>query len=196
MTQPPIAHHTTIAHHTHGRTRLRVARPYRDKETLAQVQLTLQQVPGVRRVEVNPTAGSVIIHHDPDTTRLEDVSDALEDGLGFFLSIVPPRERAQAAADVSVVAHAIRRQFHDLDAAVRRATGGWIDLKMLVPVVFLGAAVVQVTVTEGSWAAVPPYLLLYYAFDTYMKFHELAPHHRPAGAAVLSAATALPSGTG
>lgn len=177
MTQSPIAQPIMVAHHTHGRTRLRVARRYRDPATLAQVQRTLQQVPGVRRVEVNSTAGSVVLHHDPATTRLEDVSDALEDQLDFFLSIVPPRERPQAAAEVSALAHALQRQFHDLDAAVRRATAGWIDLKMLVPVVFLGAAVVQVTVTEGSWAAVPPYLLVYYAFDTYMKFHTLAPHH-------------------
>jgi hypothetical protein len=131
-----------------------------------------RSLPGVDGVEANPATGSLLLHHAGAAPDLDMLSGRLGAAVGFALDLVPPRERVRVQGEVSVLAQRARVGFAELDARVAAATGGWLDLKMLVPLAFLGAAAVQVVATEGSLGAVPPYLLAYYAFDTFFKFHE------------------------
>lgn len=178
QSSPPAS--AAVVHSLPGRTRLKVPRAHRTPHAMARVREALQSVPGVRRVDVNATTGSVLVHHDAEAVKLDDVAESLEAGTDFVLALVPPRERAWVRAEVSTVAHRVRTAFTTLDASISDATAGWVDLKMLVPIALISAAAVQVTITEGNWTAVPPYVLLYYAFDTFMKCHQLIPSQHAA----------------
>lgn len=169
-----------VVHHIPGRVRLRVPHTHRTPDAIGRLREELQSVPGVRRVDVNAVTGSMVVHHDPNGTSLDEVNKALGAAGEFALDLVPPRMREQVRGEVSLVAHDVRNTVAALDGTVRRATGGWLDLKMLVPLAFVGAAAVQITLSEGAWTAVPPYVLLYYGFDTFMKFHSLTPANRAA----------------
>ena len=100
-----------------------------------------------------------------------------------MLDLVPPREREGITEGSSRLAEHIRRNCAGLNAWVAELTGGWIDLKMLVPLAFVGIAAAQLF-ASGGLSGASPYLLLYVAFDTYVKFHELFPARRAAEAAV------------
>jgi copper chaperone CopZ len=160
-----------VVHHTPGRTRLRVAQAHRTPRVIGELEATLRTVPGVQRVETNVATGSILLTHDRNAIAEEDISKALDAATSLALDMVPPRFRNEASLEMSDLARGIAATFKTIDLRVAQATDGWIDLKMLVPVLLLGAAVAQATVAEGAWAAVPPYVLAYYAFDTFIKFH-------------------------
>lgn len=162
----------SVVHQSPGRTRIRLPRPGRDAATMAKAKEATSLVPGVHHVEVNPTTGSLLLHHRGSEPDMELLSGKLEAAVGLILDAVPPRERPRARGEVSVLARNVRTGFAELDARVVEATGGWLDLKMAVPLALLGAAALQLIATEGSIGVVPPYLLAYYAFDTFIKFHE------------------------
>lgn len=177
------SHGARVVHSLPGRTRLKLPPSHRAPHIMAETRNVLLGVAGVQRIEINPSTGSLLLHHDPQVTRLDDVARTLEQGAGLVLALTPPRERERVQDEISALAQRVRAAFAAADAGVARATDGWIDLKMLVPVAFLGAAVVQVAVSGGGWTAVPPYVLLYYAFDTFVKFHDLTPLREAAATA-------------
>jgi hypothetical protein len=51
------------------------------------------------------------------------------------------------------------------------ATNNAIDLKMLVPVGFFAAGVIQSRRHLGWFNQMPAWMLFYFAYDAYMKFH-------------------------
>jgi Heavy metal associated domain 2 len=53
-----------ISHSAHGRTRFRLVSKRRQDPFFAQVAERLRRMDGVRQVEVNPTTGSVLVHHE------------------------------------------------------------------------------------------------------------------------------------
>ena len=161
-----------VVHQCPGRTRIRLPRPGRDPATMAKAKEACGSIPGVHQVEVNPTTGSLLLHHRGSEPDIELLSGELEAAVGFMLDLAPPRQRPRARGEVSVLARNVRTGFAELDARIAEATGGWLDLKMAVPLALLGAAALQVIATEGSLGVVPPYLLAYYAFDTFLKFNE------------------------
>ncbi len=58
------------AHHVRGRIRYKIP-GLRDSETLAHdIHRALQELDGIRRVEIRPSSNSLIVHYDPD--RIDD----------------------------------------------------------------------------------------------------------------------------
>jgi hypothetical protein len=55
-----------IAHHTPGRVRMKIPSAKGDPEALRQVADAFGVLPGVERVSVNVTTGSVVLHYDED----------------------------------------------------------------------------------------------------------------------------------
>jgi len=72
---------------------------------------------------------------------------------------------------LSLFAHLIRQKLGKIDDHLARATNNVIDLKMLVPVLFFGAGIFQARRNRGWLDQVPAWVLFYYAYDAYMKFH-------------------------
>ncbi len=50
-------------------------------------------------------------------------------------------------------------------------TNNYLDLKTLLPVAFLVGGIYQASKTRAWWNQVPAWVLFYYAFDSYVKFH-------------------------
>lgn len=153
-----------------GRARLRVTKAHRKSGTLTRAQQALASTPGVRSTEVNPDTGSILIRHDPEQPLGELLERA---GLSeeILYEAMPPRLRQHVRGEASHLARSVSDHFYALDARVARLSDGWLDLKMAIPIGLLATAAWRF-MAEGAWVEVPPYILLYYTFDTFMKFHQ------------------------
>ncbi|MGI8550376.1 MAG: hypothetical protein ACR2PL_06185 [Dehalococcoidia bacterium] len=100
-------------------------------------------------------------------TRSNEAVAALLDKAGLseeaLLDALPPRLRGDVRSESSRVARDVTDRFYDADARLQRATGGWLDLKMAIPLGLLGTALRRTAAEGTAWLSVPPYLLAYYA---------------------------------
>jgi hypothetical protein len=159
-----------VSHHLPTRTRYRIAKGRRSQELATQIRDKVSTVPGVKVVEVNERTGSVFIHHEerPDIlealcTAFDAVADDLfEEAIELEGDMIP---------GFSVFAHLLKKKAAKVDAYVSQRTDNLLDLKMLVPIIFVGAGLVQVVKTKNWLEQVPAWVLFYYAYDTYLKFH-------------------------
>jgi hypothetical protein len=159
-----------VAHHLPHRTRLRLPRGHRDAATIAKVHKTISETAGVSAVEINARTGSVLIHHDEDPEVLNKVGDALEEVAGELFEAILAAEGIELPG-LSIIAHVIRESMSHVDNRLAVATNNLIDLKMLVPVGFFAAGVIQSRRHLGWFNQMPAWMLFYFAYDAYMKFH-------------------------
>ncbi|MBX9689083.1 MAG: heavy-metal-associated domain-containing protein, partial [Candidatus Obscuribacterales bacterium] len=66
----------SVAHHSPGRTRLKVPKAHRRK--LHEIKSAIASHPGVTSVEVNHSTGSVLVHHDHETPIFEVLHKTIE----------------------------------------------------------------------------------------------------------------------
>ncbi len=124
----PRAH---IVHRLSDRLRLKIPAKRRDAAWFTDIAARLEQVPGITRVEISPTSGSLLIRHDPD--------DLLEQRLrqsGLF-QITNPTPAAPPVLDT--LTDVVSRS----DQALERRTGGRTNLRSLLILVLVGLAIVQ-----------------------------------------------------
>jgi hypothetical protein len=159
-----------VAHHLPHRTRLKLPREHRDAATIKKLQDSIKNTPGVSAVEINQRTGSVLIHHDEDPEILTNVSHAIDDVAGELFEVLLEAGGVEIPG-LSIFAHVIREQLSGLDNRLAVATNNVIDLKMLVPLAFFGAGVIQSKRHLGWLDQVPAWVLFYFAYDAYMKFH-------------------------
>jgi hypothetical protein len=137
---------------------------------------------GPGRAEVNPTTGSLLLHYDHQTRSSADVLSILHDvgvlvedtarGLGL--------ELAEAGAGSSTTAIRIVDAMTDLDRQLSALTGRTVDLKLVFPMALGGIGLWRAATSGLGLTEVPAYVLLWYAFDSFWKFHSGPPQH-PAG---------------
>ena len=154
---------------------MRLPASERTPQAMANLQQRLGAVPGVTRTEARTESGSIVVYHRDDYAVDDILAQAglVSEGL---LDAVPPRLRGEAGAEASKLAQGVSNWLSDMDGRLSRATDGWLDLKMAVPLGLLGTAAWR-TLAEGLvWAELPPYVLLYYTFDAFMKLHYMGPH--------------------
>jgi Heavy metal associated domain 2 len=163
---------------TPGRLRVRLAGGDGRQAALRRVRDGLSGRPGVRAVETSAVTGSVLVHYDPARTTAEDVADLLEDlGLlvvevgngGAPVGHIPdvPSETGHSRPAAGLIA-----TLGDADRRLSRLTGGALDLKLLFPLA-LGAVGAGQLVRQGlGLSQIPAYVLLWYAFDSFFKFHQ------------------------
>jgi len=159
-----------VRHHLPHRTRIKIPISHRSEKTMDAVKSELEYIPGVKDVQVNQRTGSVTIEHDEREDTLELVGAALDniaEELFNQLAIVEEIE----FPGLSIVAHGIRKYLSRADEKVAVETNNVLDLKMLVPILFFGAGIVKTRMTSNWWGEVPAWVLFYYAYDSYMKFH-------------------------
>ncbi len=167
-----------VTHHVPHRTRYRLASHHRNEETVNRLHESLKKVPGVNKVEFNDRTGSLLVHHDEISgmvTKLDGVcneiaTDLFEELVGEEMIMFP---------EVSLLAQLIGKRFSRINQYLARRTQNYIDLKMLLPLLLAAAGFYQLSKEKGLLSQVPGWVLFYYAYDSYFKFH-LASSHSPA----------------
>jgi Heavy metal associated domain 2 len=156
-----------LEHMVQGRARLRVPRP----RTPAQVRRTasrIGRIDRVRNVQANPTTGSLLITFNPDDPLDLLIADLRAVGIAVeaaFHAIRPLQTQSKGAV-------AVRHMMGGANAKLHQLTRGNLDLKLVVPAVYLALAVRnfagnRARLRDASW-----YQLLYWAFDSFFKLHE------------------------
>jgi hypothetical protein len=137
------------------------------------LRTALSDRPGVATVHANPATGSLLVHYDREALHRDDILGILEDvGLVFAdLADVP----APSGGPHSTTAGGLIEAIGDLDARLSALTNRRVDLKLLFPFA-LGAIGLRQTLSQGlGLSQVPGYVLLWYAFDSFWKFHQQTP---------------------
>jgi hypothetical protein len=119
----------------------------------------------------------VLVHYDRQTRSsadmlsiLRDVGVLVEDtarGLGL--------ELAEAGAGSSTTSVRIVDALTDLDRQLSLLTGRTVDLKLLFPMALGGVGLWRAATSGLGLTEVPAYVLLWYAFDSFWKFHREPP---------------------
>jgi hypothetical protein len=179
-----------IAHQTHGRVRMKVPSAKGDHEILREIAETFGAIPGIERVTVNPTTGSVTLHYDtedhaafhhglsqslsgasvyrPPATEFDELANRIEDEAEF---LARHSESAKAVVDF----------FKHLDRGIKSASGNVVDLKIA-----LAAGIIGLTVFEiGTSAATPVWLTL-----TIFSLNHIIEMQHPQGSRVSAPAPA------
>ena len=136
-----------ISHSAHGRTRFRLGSKRRQDPFFAKVAERLRRMDGVRQVEVNPTTGSVLVHHELPLEEL--IQQARRETLFAVDDSSPQRLRDD-----------LRQRFGSLNEGISRLTEGRLDLADL------SLSLLIVVGLQQLWAgqfAVPALTAFWYA---------------------------------
>ena len=147
------------------------------------LRTALADRPGVATVDANPATGSLLVHYDHEALHRGDILDILED-VGLVVADLADLP-APSWGPHSTTAGGLMDAIGDLDARLSALTNRRLDLKLLFPLA-LGAIGLRQTLSEGlGLGQVPGYVLLWYAFDSFWKFHQQtrlgAPPDGPSG---------------
>jgi len=163
--------HARVVSHTSGRLRVRVHAGNREPASMHAIGRRLEDALGPGRVELNKSSGSVLVHYDHHARSSADVLSLVRD-VGIVLEDTARAVGLDVPGDaLSTTGQSIVDALSDLNRQVFGLTGSKVDLKVLFPLT-LGAV--------GLWRAaraglgldqVPAYVLLWYAFDSFWKFH-------------------------
>jgi copper chaperone CopZ len=164
-------HRQGVAHHLPHRTRYRLARKYRDADTVDRIRRSIVNVPGVNGVDVNDRTGSILVHHEEKPCMLEELAGAFEDVAGDIFQEITTAEIDELIPGASIIGYVIKRRFGDLNQQVAGASNNMIDLKMMLPIGFLLAGLHKAAKNRNWFDHVPAWVLFYYAYDSYLKFH-------------------------
>ncbi len=175
-----------VAHHTPGRTRLKV--PKGQRHHINKIKESLEGAAGVQSVTVNHGSGSITVKHDHDMPIFETLHAAAETLGTDLLTTLIEGESAEVMAGVGIVTAGVgllvtvgKAIFlgHNGDGPgslkLPTLTGETSDLKTLVPVAFLAAAAYKAYETKSFWHGITPLALTWWAFDTYWRFNVANP---------------------
>ena len=144
-------------------------------DLLEQIKSTFGVIPGIERVTVNPTTGSVVLHYDedrhdqfhgdlqqhlpthhrPPTNEIEEMAKKFE-------------EEAEFLAEHSQLARGVVDFFKDVDRRVKAASGNVIDLKIVLAAAIIGFTVLEV----GASAATPVWVtLVIFSLNHFIEMH-------------------------
>ncbi len=161
----------TIVHAIPGRVRVRLDRSLRSPVFMHTLVDALSQVEGVRRVQANPSTGSLLLLYDPQLLSLEQLYQAAR--AADVTLVIPATPAApDSAGELTTLAQRINSAIGRLDQTVFGFTGGTLDLRTLFPLGLATAALRQIATSGGNLAAAPWYVLLWYSFESFTKFNS------------------------
>jgi hypothetical protein len=137
---------------------------------------TLEEQHGVHGVDVNHTAGSITVKYNEQTHGETGIFDLLED-LDVIVSTVMDAPRIEAPTEGdghSKAAATLAGALDDLDKRVARVTGHAVNLRTLFPLSLAGLGVWRILQSGLMLEMVPGWLLLWLAFDSFVKLHPPA----------------------
>lgn len=168
-----------IVHHIPGRLRIKVLGGQEGSEYFATVQHAIGSLAGVDSVSVSPPASSIVVRYKPSETglriRLEE-----DPQIGKWLNFAHA-DPLDDAVDEAVTAGMAYLQRHsrlaesivsgaeNLDANLRRASAGYLDLKVLLPLGILAATTLHKRRSRGTpmWITVSTF-----AFNAFLTLHR------------------------
>jgi len=180
-----------VASHTPGRLRLRVPAAAREPAAMQALHAHLTATLGPGHAQVNPTTGSVLVHYDRQTHSSADIARMVEDVCTMVgesvrdIGLEAPEEGSGSSSTSVRIVDAMT----DLDRQLSLLTGRKIDLKLLFPLALGGIGLWRAARSGLGITEVPAYVLLWYAFDSFWKFHR-EPAQRTLPAADAQAAPA------
>jgi len=155
-----------IAHQTPGRVRMKVPSAKGNPELLREIGEAFGVIPGIERVTVNATTGSVILHYDTDdhaavnnrlAQRFLSENPAYRPPATEFDELARKIQgEAEFLASHSESAKAVVDFFKHLDREIKIASNNVVDLKILLAVGIIGLTVFEI----GASAATPVWLTL------------------------------------
>ncbi len=169
-----------VASHVPGRIRLKLHPQSRDQESMERIHLKLKSLEGVHDVRLNPACGSLTVHYDHERHSmagilgfLEDL-DVVVDSIGHLPNIGENGDAAHGEGQSPEFLTAI----NDLNRRIRQTTGLPVNLKLLLPLAFVGAGIWSVGKKGLMIESMPGWLFLWLAFDMFVKLHP-ARHNQP-----------------
>ncbi|MBV9543302.1 MAG: hypothetical protein JOY61_02875 [Chloroflexi bacterium] len=127
---------------------------------------------GPGRVEVSTATNSLLVHYDRHAHSFDDVLGMLND-VGLVIGeTAKALSDGEAGPDTSTTSAGIVTAVSDLDRRLANMTGYQVDLKTLFPLTLGALGVVQLARSGFGLGDVPAYILIWYAFDSFWKFHS------------------------
>ena len=158
-----------IVSKTPGRVRLRVAPAHRHQQKIAPIVNALKARLEIYRVRTNLPTGSITILHGRELLSSQDMRTVLQD-LGVNLLEVTQEPRISVSSSSS--AAAVIETATNLNQRVKTATNDAIDLRFVFPLSLGVLALRQLIVKGWQLELIPWYVLAWYAFDSFIKFHS------------------------
>src|SRR5689334_2730228 len=157
-----------VVHAIPGRARVRIDGLKRNPGAARRLAERLGALPGMRRVDVNPLTGTVLVVYDANDTRWLDELPEAAGVPGIDVGTVRPRLDAaqEQPRNGGAPSAQVADFFGGLNQRVGELTGGW-DLGVIVPalLVLLGlrSLFASDTVRAPTW-----YDLLWFGFGTFV----------------------------
>lgn len=168
----------SVAHRTRGRIRLQF--PKQDRHALDHMSAQLRKMSGVREVEVRPSTGSVVIHHDTEAPDfLPMLQDFVQETTLFLFEgdldaksasthLTAVEKDAHYLIEHSKLGESVLRYAEHLNRAVKQLTDGWVDLRVLLPASIAVCALLVIEV-ESSPLWIP---LAFFSFQAFTNLHQ------------------------
>src|SRR5215475_1236934 len=175
-TPPRSTHHAEVASHIPGRLRVRLHRRSRHLHVMMHLKKTIEEHQGVHGVEVNHAAGSITVKYDEQTHGGMGIFDLLED-LDVIVGTVmhaPQIEEPTEGDGYSKAAVTLAGALDDLDKSIAGLTGHTVNLRTLFPLSLAGLGVWRLWESGLMLEMIPGWLLLWLAFDSFVKLHPPA----------------------
>lgn len=158
-----------VVHRIPGRLRLKFDSRHVTPAMLTDVQSTLLVIEGVERCDAKPRSCSLVLFVRDADFADSQLDPLVQDDAAALLTTSPAPEQHDDPPTWLMRQIDVRTRL--LDRRLRRATGDRVDLRTLLPIGFAALAVREIIVTSGQLPAIPWYVLLWYAFDSYLKLH-------------------------
>lgn len=161
-----------VASHVPGRIRVKLHARHRDSATMEDIRRHLAAQEGIHEVRLNRACGSVTVHYDHERHSMAGILGLLEDldvvvdSIGHLPSVGEgfPPDGGEAPEFITAI--------NDLNRRLRRATGLPVDLKLALPLTFVGAGLWSIVRKGLMIESVPGWLFLWFAFDMFVKLHS------------------------
>jgi hypothetical protein len=167
-----------IVHHVPGRLRIKVLGVKGEVEFFAAVQRVIGGLSGVDAVRISPSSSSIVIDYSPEDGAFHDRLLAHAD-VGSWLRLGSDDALATIDEAVTLGARYVERHSRlaetivstaeHLDANLRLASDGYLDLKVLMPLGVAAATSLHKARSRGT----PMWLTLStFAFNAFMALHR------------------------
>lgn len=176
-TQSKPAAHAKIASHVPGRIRLKMQAQHRNEASLACIGKHLSAREGIHEVRTNPVTGSLTLHYDHARHSMAGILGFLEDLDVMVESIGHLPSVGESGASANGESPEFIAAVNDLNARLSKLAGFPVNLKALLPLLFVGAGVWSIGRRGLMIEAVPGWLFLWFAFDMFVKLHST--HRQP-----------------
>ncbi|MCS6861389.1 MAG: hypothetical protein NZT92_13825 [Abditibacteriales bacterium] len=158
-----------VVHFVPGRVRIKIDALKGHPEVAAGIVRQLSAVPGIHEVQASATTGSVVIRYDQEVFDMEALLG--EEKARSIVSVNHSPQEPRASGEKVSLAQSIGLFFRDLNRWVGNLTGGYVDLRALIPLLLLGYAIKRIFV-DRAWVRVPAYNLLWYSYSLFMSMNR------------------------